>query len=109
MLAATRMSYDASVSSRSDGVRRAATVDPIRYNISFPAPHTHYVEVSATVPTDGRAEVELMMAVWTPGSYLVREFERNVEAVSAAAPDGEPMTVVKSEKNRWHVSTDGAP
>ena len=25
------------------------------------------------------------MAVWTPGSYLVREYERNVEAVTAAA------------------------
>ena len=25
-----------------------------------------------------------MMAVWTPGSYLVREYSRNVEAVTAA-------------------------
>src|SRR5215216_5951463 len=86
-----------------------AVPEAIRYTVSFPAPHTHYVEVTAIVPTLRRREVDLMMAVWTPGSYLVREFERNVEAVTAAAPDGAPMTVVKSEKNRWHVSTDGAP
>ena len=48
--------------------------EPIPYTVSFPAPHTHYVEVTATVPTARRASVELMMAVWTPGSYLVREY-----------------------------------
>ena len=42
-------------------------MEPIRYTLSFPNPHTHYVEVRAEVPTSGRDEVELMMAVWTPG------------------------------------------
>jgi predicted metalloprotease with PDZ domain len=56
-------------------------MDPIRYTLSFTAPHTHYVEVRAEVPTSGRREVELMMAVWTPGSYLIREYERHVENV----------------------------
>ena len=46
--------------------------EPIRYTLSFPAPQTHYVEVTASVPTNRRADVDLMMAVWTPGSYLVR-------------------------------------
>jgi predicted metalloprotease with PDZ domain len=82
--------------------------EPLRYTLSFPAPHTHYLEVSAAGPTDRRPEVELMMAVWTPGSYLVREYERNVEAVTAAGPDGRALTVVKSDKNRWRVTTGGA-
>jgi predicted metalloprotease with PDZ domain len=84
------------------------TVEPIRYTLSFPAPQTHYVEVSAEVPTGGRADVELMMAVWTPGSYLVREFSRHVEAVTAAGPDGRARPVEKSDKNRWRISTGGA-
>ena len=48
-------------------------MDPIRYTVSFPAPHTHYAHVRAEVPTSGRDTVDLSMAVWTPGSYLVRE------------------------------------
>ena len=56
---------------------------PLRYTLSFPAPHTHYVEVEARVPTDRHPVVELDMAVWTPGSYLVREYARNVEQVTA--------------------------
>ena len=64
---------------------RAQALDPIRYTLRFPAPHTHYVEVEAAIPTAGRAEVEVYMATWTPGSYLIREYERNVEAVTASA------------------------
>lgn len=81
--------------------------DPIRYTLSFPEPHTHYLEVAAVVPTDRRPQVELMMAVWTPGSYMVREYSRHVEAVTAATPDGRALTVEKSDKNRWRIATGG--
>ena len=54
----------------------AQTAEPIRYTLRFPAPHTHYVEVEAVYPTARQASIEIFMAVWTPGSYLVREYER---------------------------------
>ena len=79
-------------------------MDPIRYTLSFPAPHTHYVHVRAEVPTSGRDSVELSMAVWTPGSYLVREFSRHVEAVTAEGPGGGALNVEKTAKNRWRVA-----
>ena len=87
----------------------AQSAPPIRYTINFPAPQTHYVDVTATVPTAGRADVDLMMAVWTPGSYLVREYARNVEAVSAVGANGRVLDVDKSKKNHWRVTTGGAP
>ncbi len=86
----------------------AQTPEPVQYTLRFPAPSTHYVEVEATVPTAGRADVELYMAVWTPGSYLVREYERNVETVTAAAGT-RALSVEKSRKNRWKIATGGAP
>ncbi len=87
----------------------STTAEPIRYTLTFPAPHTHYVEVSAVVPTGRRADVELMMAVWTPGSYLVREYERQVEDVTASGLDGRALEIDKSKKNRWRIATGGAP
>jgi len=83
-------------------------VDPITYTLSFPEPHTHYVYVQAEVPTSSQPEVELMMAVWTPGSYLIREYERHVEQVSATGSKGASLVVRKSAKNRWTISTAGA-
>jgi len=83
------------------------TGDAIEYTVSFPAPQTHYAEVTAVMPTGGAGAVDLMMAVWTPGSYLVREFERNVEGLTAATTAGDPLAVTKTRKNRWHVTTGG--
>src|SRR5918993_1575874 len=87
---------------------RAQALDPIRYTLRFPAPHTHYVEIEAAIPASGRPEVEVYMATWTPGSYLIREYERNVEAVTAAA-GSRALAVAKSTKNRWKITTGGAP
>jgi predicted metalloprotease with PDZ domain len=46
------------------------------------------------------------MAVWTPGSYLIREYERNVEAVKASA-GGRSLAIDKTTKNRWRIATGG--
>jgi len=82
--------------------------EPITYTLRFPAPETHYVEVEASVPA-GQPAIELMMAVWTPGSYLVREYERHVEQVAAKGPDGAALAVTKTQKNRWRIEAKGAP
>jgi predicted metalloprotease with PDZ domain len=49
-----------------------------------------------------------MMAVWTPGSYLIREYERHVEALTAADPARAPLAIEKTRKNRWRITTNGA-
>ena len=82
--------------------------DPIHYTLTFPSPATHVVEVEADVPTGRRPAIELMMAVWTPGSYLVREYSRNVEGVMATGAGGTSLAVTKSAKNRWRIETGGA-
>ncbi len=85
----------------------AQTREAIRYTVRFPAPQTNYVEVEALVPTDGRGSIDMMMAVWTPGSYLIREYERNLEAVQATAGT-RVLPIDKTVKNRWRITTGGA-
>ncbi|MEO8026815.1 MAG: PDZ domain-containing protein [Bryobacteraceae bacterium] len=82
-------------------------LEPIRHTLRFPAPQTNYVEVEASVPTEGKPHIEMMMAVWTPGSYLVREYSRNVENVHADA-SGKALAVEKTRKNHWSIQTGGA-
>ena len=81
---------------------------PNSYPLRFPDAATHRVDVEAVVPTGGADEVELMMAVWTPGSYLVREYARQVETIRAEAGGGVPLELAKVSKNRWRVTTGGA-
>ena len=90
------------------GTASSQTLTPISYTLSFLAPHTHYVDIKATIPTDERRNVELMMATWTPGSYLIREFSRHVETLEARTRDGRLLPVKKSRKNRWTVDAGRA-
>lgn len=80
------------------------------YTLRFPAPANHRLEVEARfeAPADGSG-LELMMATWTPGSYLIREFARHVEELEAEGPGGEPLEVEKTTKNRWRIAAPGGP
>lgn len=51
--------------------------------------------------------VDVKMPVWTPGSYLVREFEKSVEEFNATA-GGKPVKVEKVRKNIWRIFSDKA-
>lgn len=82
--------------------------DPVIYTLRFPAPATHYVEIEAVYPLAGPV-LDLFMAVWTPGSYLVREYARHVESVTACTEQGRPLPVEKTAKNRWRVSGNDTP
>jgi predicted metalloprotease with PDZ domain len=64
------------------------------------------MEVDAVYPTGGQASIDLFMAVWTPGSYLIREYARHVEDL-AARSEHRPLSVFKTAKNRWRVDAAG--
>ncbi len=86
----------------------AAKREPVEYIVQFNDPQTHYVDIAAHLPTEGRDVVEVMLPVWTPGSYMLREYSRNIEAMSASTDDGVPLPLVKSAKNRWQVTAGKA-
>ncbi len=78
----------------------------VRYRVSFPDRAQHKVVVEATFEAAG--PTVWMMPVWTPGSYLVREYARQVETIGATGTDGLPRAVTKVAKNRWSVDAVGA-
>jgi predicted metalloprotease with PDZ domain len=48
------------------------------------------------------------MPVWTPGSYLIREYARHVEDFKAKDTSGKDLTWQKINKNTWQINTKGA-
>lgn len=77
-----------------------------QYVVRFRAPRTHYAEVEASFPVEGN--VELFLPVWTPGSYMVREYSRHLESLTARDEAGRELRVEKTRKNRWRVSSGDA-
>ncbi len=78
-----------------------------RYTVRISAPVTHYAEVEAVFPTSADM-LELFMAVWTPGSYLVREYSRHIENIVALDAEDRHLDIRKTRKNRWQVETQGS-
>ncbi|MBC7411438.1 MAG: M61 family metallopeptidase [Bacteroidia bacterium] len=79
----------------------------VNYTVHIPQPHTHYLEIEAIITNNTSATLTMKMPVWAPGSYLVREFARHVEAVTATI-NGITVIVKKTNKNTWQVPTNGA-
>jgi predicted metalloprotease with PDZ domain len=71
-------------------------------------PYTHLLEVELRLRGALPAQTDLIMPVWTPGSYLVREFERHVQDFDAKDASGRALRWAKTNKNTWRVETAGA-
>jgi predicted metalloprotease with PDZ domain len=86
----------------------ATSTGTIDHRITFPERQAHYVSVEATFPVKDRSELTVMMPVWIPGSYLVREYAKNVHDFTARGSAG-PLRATKTQKNRWRIELDGSP
>jgi predicted metalloprotease with PDZ domain len=78
----------------------------VEFTVSMPRPYTHLLEVEMRVkPGLGAdAHVDLVMPVWTPGSYLIREYERHVQDFSAKNAAGQTLPWMKVNKNTWRIA-----
>lgn len=74
------------------------------YRIAMPSPHTHYFEVEIELKNFRGDDVDFNLPVWTPGSYLVREFAKNIEGFSVSTKDGKSLGFDKINKNTWRIS-----
>jgi len=80
----------------------------ISYTVAMSKPHTHLLEVEVRIRHSKASGMDLVMPVWTPGSYLVREFARHVQDFAAHDSSGRALTWSKINKNTWRVATLGA-
>src|SRR4029079_851406 len=82
----------------------------ISFTVAMPRPHTHLLEVDVAIKraASGPQEERLVMPVWTPGSYMIREFARHVQDFAAVDAAGQPLKWEKTNKDTWRVVTNGA-
>ena len=73
---------------------------PIQYSILPKDAGAHLYEVTVTVPEPDEAGQVFRLASWIPGSYLIRDFARNVVSASASC-DGEPTPLEQLDKASW--------
>jgi predicted metalloprotease with PDZ domain len=87
-------------------ISHAAEAVQISYSVTFPEAQAHYANVEMNISGLSQKSIDLKMPVWTPGSYLVREFSKNVESFSVISND-QMLEFTKTRKNCWHINTAG--
>ena len=75
----------------------------VSYELRMPKPQNHYFEVQMNISENSDKQVEVKLPVWAPGSYLVREFSKNINLVKAFTKDGKALKVSKKSKNAWVI------
>ncbi len=75
---------------------------PIRYAITPANPAAHLFEVTLTVDAPDPAGQRFMLPAWIPGSYMIREFARNIVRISAQA-GATPVALRKLDKHTWQA------
>lgn len=77
----------------------------IHFDVSFREPQAHYAEIKMTIEGIKQEYIDVKLPVWTPGSYLVREYARHVESFSACDKNGKLLDAKKIDKNTWRISS----
>lgn len=78
----------------------------LTYELRITEPHTHYAEVEMTIP-DVSDSVDVIMPVWIPGSYYLREYAQHVEQFAAFTGKQSEVMSRKIRKNIWRVYCPG--
>ena len=76
----------------------------IHYQIDVHDLHAHVWQVSLTIPQP-QAVQTLQLPVWIPGSYMVREFSKQLSLLTAHQA-GRTCEVTQTAKATWHVHAD---
>ena len=74
----------------------------IRYQIGSELPASHYFEVSIHIDAPDPAGQALRLPNWIPGSYMIRDFARNLLDLRAHGADGE-LAIQQIDKSNWRA------
>ena len=73
-----------------------------RYRIEASDPAAHLFTVSVTVASPDPEGQRFAMPAWVPGSYMIRDYARNVVSIRAES-DGVAVPLTKLDKSTWQA------
>ncbi|WP_332879273.1 M61 family metallopeptidase [Massilia sp. S19_KUP03_FR1] len=68
----------------------------------------HLFNVTVTVATPDPEGQDFALPAWIPGSYMIREFARNIVRIRAEA-NGAAVALVKLDKHSWRAAPTAGP
>ncbi len=76
--------------------------DLIEYRIVPFNPRAHLYRVTLIVKNPDPGGQILVLPAWIPGSYMIRDFARNIVSIGASC-EGQPVKLTKLDKHSWQA------
>ena len=76
---------------------------PIRYSIVARHAAAHLFDVTLTLDDPDPEGQAFFLPAWIPGSYMIREFARNIVTLTASDAAGRAVSIQKTDKHRWRA------
>ncbi|MFT4649887.1 MAG: putative metalloprotease with PDZ domain [Flavobacteriales bacterium] len=74
----------------------------IKYQITSNNPTTHYFDVNIQIDQPDPKGQQLRLPNWIPGSYMIRDFSRNIIDLEARSNSSE-LRITQQDKSNWTV------
>ena len=75
------------------------------YHVSFSEAAAHLIDVTLRITEPDSAGQKLQLPNWIPGSYMIRDFSRNIVSLSATS-NGRTVSLTKLDKSSWQAEAD---
>lgn len=78
----------------------------INITVDLRYPQEKYLSLRYDIPCDPSVDsLVLVFPTWSPGSYLIRDFQSNVEDFAVKTTQGKKLKWEKISKNEWRILT----
>jgi predicted metalloprotease with PDZ domain len=77
-----------------------------KYIVSIPDPLKREIRIRLSFIAPA-GEATLRLPAWIPGSYMIRDFARNIVEISAAGDDRRQLPLRKIDKHSWRIAANG--
>lgn len=77
----------------------------VQISVRMERPDHHFYQVEMVFPKSRLTRREVKMATWTPGSYKIRDFAKNVARFEVFDTSGSPLHWSKTGKSTWVIAS----
>lgn len=74
----------------------------IQYTVYLSNPHAHIFKVILDITSPNKDGQVLSLPAWIPGSYMIRDFAKNIITIKASAND-KALKLSKLDKSTWEI------
>jgi len=75
----------------------------IQYQVNFNRANQHLLQVRLIIEQPLTKGQEFWLPDWLPGSYMIRDFSKNIQWIKASS-DGKSVQLLKQSKSTWYLA-----